>query len=260
MTGWLQRDGLRLAVNDAGGDGLPVVLQHGLCGDAGQTAEAMPKDPRFRRITLECVGHGASDFGGTLSIARFADDVAALIDTLPGPVVLGGISMGAAIALRLAVTRPDLVRGLILIRPAWVTEAAPPNMAPNALVGRMIAEGKDRAAFDATPTAQHLAHVAPDNLASLRGFFDRKPLAHTAALLQSISADGPGVTAAEVGALSLPVLVCGTGRDYIHPLDHAGRLAALTNARLIELPPKATDKPAHLAALHAALTDFLKEF
>jgi pimeloyl-ACP methyl ester carboxylesterase len=168
--------------------------------------------------------------------------------------------MGAAIALRLAVTRPELLRGLILIRPAWVTDDAPPNMDPNATVGRLIAEGADRAAFEATPMAQHLARTAPDNLASLRGFFDRQPLAQTAALLQAIAADGPGVSAADIGALDLPVLVCGTGRDHIHPLEYAGRLAALTGARLVELPPKATDKPAHLAALHAALTDFLKEF
>ena len=260
MTSWLVRDGLRLAVHDAGGAGLPVVLQHGLCGDAQQTAEAMPPDPRFRRVTLECRGHGASDFGGTLSIASFADDVAALAEILPGPVVIGGISMGAAIALRLAVMRPDLVRGLILIRPAWVTEDAPNNMAPNAAVGRMIATGQTAADFAKTDMFRHLARAAPDNLASLTGFFARKPLAQTAALLQAISADGPGVTAAQVAAITAPVLICGTERDHVHPLDTAGRLVALTGARLVELPPKATDKPAHIAALHAALTAFLEEF
>lgn len=260
MTGWLVRDGLRLAVHDAGGAGLPVVMQHGLCGDAQQTTEAMPPDPRFRRVTLECRGHGASDFGGTLSIASFADDVAALAEILPGPVIIGGISMGAAIALRLAVMRPDLVRGLVLIRPAWVTEDAPANMAPNAAVGRMIAAGQTAADYAQTDMARHLARVAPDNLASLTGFFARKPLAQTAALLQAISADGPGVTAAQVAAITVPVLVCGTGRDHVHPRDTAGRLAALTRARLVELPPKATDKPAHIGALHAALTAFLEEF
>ena len=68
------------------------------------------------------------------------------------------------------------------------------------------------------------------------------------------------MTASQVAAITVPVLVCGTGRDHVHPLEKAGQLAALTGAPLIELPPKATDKSAHIAALHAALNAFLEEF
>ena len=50
-----------LNVNDAGGVGLPVILQHGLCANAGQTIEAFPRDLRFRRITIESRGHGGSE-------------------------------------------------------------------------------------------------------------------------------------------------------------------------------------------------------
>jgi hypothetical protein len=50
-------------------------------------------------------------------------------------------------------------------------------------------------------------------------------------LLSAISADGPGVTAAEVAALRLPVLVCGTAEDAVHPLA-LGRL--IEAADLIE--------------------------
>ncbi|MDO9641241.1 MAG: alpha/beta hydrolase [Pseudotabrizicola sp.] len=257
-------NGASLALHDSGGPGLPVVFQHGLGGDARQTTEAFPPDPRFRRLTLECRGHGASDIAGPLSIAAFADDLAALIESLDPPLVIGGISMGAAIALRLAVTRPGLVRGLCLIRPAWVTEAAPPNMRPNAEVGRLLAAlpaMQARAAFMAGETARRLAETSPDNLASLTGFFAREPQADTARLLMAISADGPGVTVGDLAGLAIPVLICGTGADAIHPMAHANALAALIpHARLVDLPPKGADKPAHLAALHAALTDFLKEF
>jgi pimeloyl-ACP methyl ester carboxylesterase len=107
------------------GEGPDFVFQHGLCGDSGQTAEVFPDDAPFRRVTLECRGHGRSEAGepAHLSIATFADDVAAMIEMQRGaPVILGGISMGAAIALRLAVKRPQLVRALVLARPAWLTE------------------------------------------------------------------------------------------------------------------------------------------
>jgi pimeloyl-ACP methyl ester carboxylesterase len=214
-------------------------------------------------VSLDCRGHGASDAGEEFSIATFAGDVAALAETLPGPVVLGGISMGAAIALRLAVLRPELVRALILVRPAWDVQAAPPNMAPNAEVGDLLARlGPDagRAAFAAGDTARRLAVEAPDNLASLMGFFDRRPQEITARLLSTVSTDGPGVTAAEVAALRLPVLVCGTAEDAVHPLALARGLAdRIPQSSFVVLPPKGRDKPAHIAALHRAIRTFLKE-
>lgn len=50
-----------------------------------------------------------------------ADDVTALLDRLELPsVIVVGMSMGAAIAVRMALREPDRVRGLVLIRPAWL--------------------------------------------------------------------------------------------------------------------------------------------
>jgi pimeloyl-ACP methyl ester carboxylesterase len=263
QTGWLTRNGLRLAVHGGGSDGPALIFQHGLCGDARQVAEAMAGLAPQRWACVECPGHGASDMDPEPSLASFADHVAALAETFDGPVVLGGISMGAAIATRLAVTRPDLVRALMLVRPAWVTEAAPKNMAPNAEVGALLAHlpaDQAQAIFTDSVTARHLAAAAPDNLASLKGFFTRAPLQHTARLVTAISADGPGITSADLAALNLPVLVCSTTEDAIHPAAHAAALATMIpQAELVRLPPKGRDKTAHLAALNAAMRQFLKE-
>lgn len=262
QVGWITRAGLRLAVHGGGEAGPPMVFQHGLCGDAGQVAEAMAALAPQRWHCVECPGHGASEAGAP-SISAFAEDVAALVETLGVPVVLGGISMGAAIAARLAVTRPDLVRALVLVRPAWVTGAAPANMAPNAEVGALLARlppDQARAAFAGGATARRLAVEAPDNLTSLLGFFDRRPQAETARLLTAISADGPGVSGADLCALRLPALICVCEEDAIHPAAHGQALAALIpQSRLARLPPKGRDKPAHLTALAAALRPFLKE-
>jgi pimeloyl-ACP methyl ester carboxylesterase len=263
QVGTLLRDGLQLAVYGGGETGPALVFQHGLCGGAAQIAEAMQGLGSQRWRGLECRGHGASPLGDTVSIACFAEDVAAMIAEIGVPVVLGGISMGAAIATRIAVTRPDLVRALVLVRPAWVVEAAPDNMSPNAEVGmllQMLPLDQARAFFDAGAAAQRLALDAPDNLASLKGFFNRRPQAETARLLTEISADGPGISAADVQALRIPALICGCAEDAIHPMAHAQALAALIpQARLVELPPKARDKAVHLAALADAMTEFLKE-
>jgi pimeloyl-ACP methyl ester carboxylesterase len=262
----LLRDGVALAWYDAGGDGLPVIFQHGLCGDVRQTLEAFPPGPRYRLITLECRGHGASAPGPLhqLSLQTFTDDVAALIEHLGlGPLVVGGISMGAAIATRLAVIRPDLVRALALVRPAWLTDPAPANMAPNAEVGALLARLSPPAAlaaFEASPTYRHLASVAPDNLASLLGFFSRSAPQTVAALLQQISADGPGITEPDLAALRLKTLVIGTDRDFVHPLALAQRLAALIpGAHFIEVASKAIDKSRYIADLHKGLGDIFEE-
>ena len=237
-----------------------VVFQHGLCGDAVQSAEVFPAGQGFRHAVLNCRGHGGSPLGADhdLSIATFADDVARLVTSLPSrPVAVGGLSMGAAIALRLAVRRPDLVPALILSRPAWVTERAPANMQPNAVVGAMLHQGL--AAFEGTQVARDLAAVAPDNLASLRGLFARQPLSETADLLTRIAADGPGVTEADLTSLRLPVLILGTEHDFVHPVAHAVRLARLIpGAALIVVPPKGQNRAAHVAAMQSAILGFLK--
>jgi len=262
----LVRGGVALRVDDVGGAGLPVIFQHGLCGDAKQAAEVFPQDARFRRITLECRGHGASEAGGAaFSIASFADDLAALIESYrEAPLVVGGVSMGAAISLRLAVRRPDFVRGLILARPAWVTHAAPANMAPNAEVGRLLAAmapEKARATFLAGKTAKMLAEQAPANLASLDALFARTPISTTAALLVAIAEDGPGVSENELRALTAPTLIIGHERDVIHPFTHAQALAGLIpEARLVAITPKADDKRRHAADFQAAVAEFLHDF
>lgn len=257
-------DGVTLSLHKTG-SGRPMVFQHGLCGDANQPTQVFPHDAGHRCITLECRGHGMSTSGPPdhLSIATFADDIAGMIVAKGlGPTVIGGISMGAAIALRLAVTRPDLISALVLARPAWITDTAPANMAPNALVGELLryhTPEKARVLFEGTSTAAQLARVAPDNLASLRSFFSRHPIAVTAELLCRISADGPGVSPDELARITVPTLIIGTTQDFVHPLDHARTLAQLIpNARLAEITPKGTDAAAYQADFRSALATFLK--
>ncbi len=258
----VSRDGAVLGGYIQPGTAPVVVLQHGLCGDASQPAGLFPTGAGLRHAVLNCRGHGDTAVGpqDQLSIASFTDDLAAMICTLEVPVAaVGGISMGAAIALRLAVLHPGLVPALILVRPAWGLESAPANMMPNAVVGGMIAAGHTKADFDKSALAQTLAVQAPDSLASLRGFFDRAPLAVTAALLRRISADGPDVTAPDLATLTMPVLILGCADDIIHPLAHAQRLEMLIpGSRLVIVPPKGQNQPAHSAAVQAAIAAFMK--
>jgi len=260
----LRRDDAELHVLDSD-LGFPVVFQHGLGGDGAQVEENFPDDPAFRRLTVECRAQGRSTPGSVrpFSIAMFADDVLAACDARGiERFVVGGISMGAAIALRIAARHPDRVAGLVLARPAWLFEAGPDNMRPYGEVAarmRQYPRETARDAFARTETAEKLGRDAPDNLASLLKFFDRQDLAVTADLLGAIALDGPGVAEAEAAALKVPTLVIGHGVDDAHPLAYARRLAAtVPGARLVEIAPKATDKPRHVTEFRSALDAFLR--
>lgn len=258
------RDDAALCVFDTGQGGLPVIFQHGLGGNEEQVAQNFPDSPFHRRLTVECRAHGDSGVGGKrpFSIAMFADDVLAAADAAGlDRFVAGGISMGAAIALRLASRHPDRVLGLVMVRPAWTFDAAPRNMCPYAEVAQLIHNrplDKARDAFVASATAARFRSEAPDNLASLIGFFERENATIFTEVMQAIAADGPGVSRAAAGALAIPTLVIGCGLDLVHPLATARELAEIIpNAIFAEVTPKATDKDRHFAEIRVAIGGFL---
>ena len=177
--------------------------------------------------------------------------------------VMGGISMGAAIALRMAVTRPELVKALVLARPAWMFTPAPDNMAAFGLVSELLrnyALPVARDIFEQSEVAKRLARDAPSNLASLRGAFAGHDPVTRAALVGSIARDGPGVTDSEARSIAVPTLVIGTSEDTIHPLSFAEDLAAtIPNATFVRIVSKSVDSPRHAAEFKAALSSFFRD-
>lgn len=259
----LRREDATLAIHEHG-EGFPVVFQHGLGGDAAQVAQTFPPGLACRRLTLECRGHGRSELGRRrpFSFEMFADDIIAAADRAGlERFVIGGMSMGAALALRLACRHADRVTGLILVRPAWLFAAAPDNLAPivevaDLIRGRPLAEA--HATFLRSETAARLGKDAPDNLASLIGYFDRPNAAGFADVLHGIASGAPGVSEREAAALAVPTLVIGNELDAIHPLPMAKTLAAtIPGATFREVFPKAADKDRHFAEVRETIAAFL---
>ncbi|WFS04396.1 alpha/beta fold hydrolase [Rhizobium tumorigenes] len=260
---YLTRDDAELAVFDFG-NGMPVLFQHGLGGSDAQVAQAFPDGGGFRRLTVECRGHGSSSLGSRrpFSIAMFAEDVLAAADRCGiERLAVGGISMGAAIALHLAHFHKDRIAALVLVRPAWTFDAAPENMAPIRTVGKLILAHpieQARDLFVASETGAELERDAPDNFASLLGYFDRPNAAAFAKVLVDIASDGPDVTKASAAALDVPTLVIGNRQDAIHPLSSAETLAAtIPGAAFLEVAAKAADKARHFAETQSAISQFL---
>ena len=100
-----EHDGLRFHFRDEG-HGLPFVFQHGLGGDVNQPFGLYRPRAGVRLIAFDVRGHGETRPLGDvdkLTIATLADDLIGLIDHLGiKQTVVGGISLGAAVAVNVA--------------------------------------------------------------------------------------------------------------------------------------------------------------
>ncbi|MEA2190305.1 MAG: hypothetical protein QOI73_426, partial [Solirubrobacteraceae bacterium] len=116
--------GVTVAASDDG-DGIPVVLLHGLTASRRYVVMGSKALQRsgHRVIAYDARGHGSSspapapgDYGYELLSA----DLLALLDALGlERAVLAGASMGAHTILRLALDAPERVAGLVVITPAY---------------------------------------------------------------------------------------------------------------------------------------------
>ncbi len=106
------------------GEGEPFVLVHGLGGAAANWLALAPLLLRGRRLLVpELPGHGGSEpLPAAPNLNAYADSLAALLEReglFPAAVV--GHSLGGAIALRLAIRRPDDVGRLVLAGAAGIS-------------------------------------------------------------------------------------------------------------------------------------------
>ncbi len=108
---------LNVAV-DGADDVPPLLLLHGILGSADTWAWMVPRvTDRFRVLRLDFRGHGDSDRapGDYHAAAYVGDAVAVCEQAAAAPVAVVGHSLGGATAAGLAQSRPDLVRGAVLI-------------------------------------------------------------------------------------------------------------------------------------------------
>jgi len=113
------------------GTGKPVAVIPGLFGGSFTFRKVLPLlvAQGFRPIVIEPLGTGFSSrpLKADYSLAAQSQRIAAVLDSLKsGPVLVLAHSLGAAMAFRLAIDRPDLVRGIVSIEGGPTEEATTP--------------------------------------------------------------------------------------------------------------------------------------
>lgn len=237
--------------------GRPRILLHGLGASSEQFARMVADvEASTPVLMIDLPGHAENvpTRDGPVGFEVFTNAIAALCDDLGlKAAVVGGISMGGALGLRLASVRPDLVSRLVVSRPAWFTDPAPANLSIVDRLGTALAADGPAAALavlEASPLYNDMLADTPLAAQSLRATVLRLHAVEHAPVLPAMVRDAPFSAPSQLKEITCPAVVVGSRADELHPVALAQLTAnALSNAELKFLPPRYLEPDAHQAAL-----------
>ena len=237
MKGDLLYEGHRIEYETHGDGERLLVLVHGLLMSRRMYEGLAPELARRgnRVVCVDLLGHGRSDRPEDLrlySMPLFARQVAAVLDHLEAPTaVVGGTSLGANVALELAVSEPERALALFVEMPV-LDNALPAVVAtfgPLLLglrLGRPAFELLSRVT-SALPRSFDLIDLGLDLVRQRPG--------PSGAVLEGLLLGETAPHREERRRIEQPTLVIGHPRDPVHPFSDAGMLIEeLPHARLLE--------------------------
>jgi pimeloyl-ACP methyl ester carboxylesterase len=253
---------------DAGGDGAPLVLLHGLSATRRNVVQGSRQLIRrgYRLIAYDARGHGVSSPAPEPEAYEYTDLLADLDRVLEqlglDRAVLVGSSMGAATAMAFALAHPERVPALVQITPAYTGDRT--TRVPADVWARLadaLEDGVDSFVDAAVPNdiPRRWREVARE---STRQRMERH--AHPEAVADALrvvpfSPAFDGLDQLE--SLEIPTLVVGSrdDADTLHPLDIARRYAErLPRAELLVEDDGETPIAWRGARLSHAIGDFLE--
>ena len=226
----------------------PDVRAHGASTIVGEPAD-FALDRLAREVAEAAGGLLAGAGGDTATSAR--------------PVTVIGISMGAALALRICLLGLLPVERAVFVRPAFGDRSLPVNLRPFPVIGELLRElgpvdGAER--FRHTEPYLRVAHESPAGGRGLLTQFTAPDATRRAMRLVEIPRNRAFAHDAELGALAsrgIRSLVVGAPRDPVHPFALAERWAGALGARLERVPPRDDGQPAQDAAMRSIVGGWL---
>ena len=255
QTGYAEVNGLQMYYEIHGSGGIPLVLLHGGIStievDFGRVLPALAKTRQVIAIEQQAHGHTA-DIDRPLSLPQMADDTAALLQQLgTDQADIFGYSVGAGIAVELAIRYPELVRKLVLAT-LIINEGA---YYPGHLEGMA---GLTAEAMAGSPFAEAYARVAPHPE-------DWPTLIEK---IKQFSGEAEGWTPEAIQAIAAPALLIFGDSDIARP-EHAVEVFRLFGGGvagdMVGLPPSQLailPGTTHITLVHRAewLTSMITEF
>jgi pimeloyl-ACP methyl ester carboxylesterase len=217
--------------------------------------------------------HGTSTVVGRpadFALDRLADEVAAEARAALAqgptarPLTLVGISMGAALALRISLRGLLPVERAVFVRPAFDDRSLPPNLHPFPVIGELLRElgpvdGAER--FRRTGPYLRVASESPAGGRGLLTQFTATDAAARAIRLVEIPRNRAFDAEAELAGLSargIRSLVVGAPRDPVHPFALAERWAGALGAPLERVPARDDGQAAQTAAMRDVVAGWFR--
>jgi pimeloyl-ACP methyl ester carboxylesterase len=235
--GELRYEGHRIEYDTYGVGERLLVLVHGLLMNRRMFERIGPElaGRGNRVVCVDLLGHGRSDRPEDLrlySMPLFARQVSALLDHLGQPdAVVGGTSLGANVALELAVRDPERARALFIEMPVLdnalsVVAATFTPLMVGLQFGRPVFELVSRLT-SAIPRTNYLIDIGLDWVRLRPG--------PSHAVLEGLLLGETAPHRDERRRIEQPALVVGHQRDPLHPFSDSGMLVEeLPNGRLVE--------------------------
>ncbi|KQQ03775.1 MULTISPECIES: alpha/beta hydrolase [unclassified Rathayibacter] len=229
---------------------MTVLLLHGLGGDRSQPLgllrAALPAGVEV--IAPDVRAHGASEelgSAGDFSLDSLADEVTEQVvraGAAHKPLTVLGISMGAAIALRLASRKVLPIDRAVFVRPAFTAEPLPENLSVFPVIAQLLHDhGAKRGErmFRASGLFQRAADVSPASAEALVAQFRAPDAAERAVRLAEIPRNSAYRDSGELAGVIARTLVIAADRDPVHPVAVAEQWArALPDADLERVPAR----------------------
>ena len=233
---------------EVSGEGPPVILGHSLLCSGEMWRHQVPALARRHRVVnVDARGHGAS--GHITSRFTLYDSLAdhvAVLDALGiERAVWVGLSQGAMVALRAALTAPRRVSGLVLLD----TDAGRETLGTvlkDSLLGVIARTVGVRPVKAQVAKIMFARTTLRENPALVAEWGERFAALHVPSILHALAAvTGRDDLLPRLGRISAPTLVMVGAEDAAQPPARARRLAAaIPGARLVEIP-----RAGHLSAI-----------
>jgi pimeloyl-ACP methyl ester carboxylesterase len=227
----------------ANGQESPLVLIHGLGGAASNWTELAPRLARTRRVLVpDLPGHGGSAaLPAAPTLMPYADRVGRLMaQEEMAPAVVVGHSLGALVALRLALLQPAAVRGIVLAAAGGISSTTRRARYALAILGvvkpgRWLAPYRARIARSTFLRSLVFGYWGASDVLSLSGSavegFMAGPALHTdtVSAARALVADDPR---AELAGVTCPCLVLWGSEDHQVEIGDAFEYARRLRAEL----------------------------
>lgn len=243
------------------GTGKPLVFQHGLAANINQCKKLLGELEGIRLISTDCPGHGASMLPQNYSPSfnQYAEDVLQItsIEKIE-KAYFGGLSMGAGIALNIATRFPEIVKGLILLRPAWLWSDEPSNLLPILEASSFIGKGNYIEDLLTLDSFKRIHDSVPLAAKSILGIFGDAQQGRLAEVIEHLVLDKPVDSLEKLERVSVPTLIIVNHDDPLHPVNIGEVLhEKMKHSFLVKVASRYIEPELHREQVRRHIADFV---